>query len=119
MTFVPPLAQILPGRIHGHDEGDFLDSQPALDALLAFDCVVDVFEALEIQEPVKLVFDGKSWADSCFVSSRSAREIVGDADVQSPLTVRHDVDKIHRSFALWLPAAREHAGLGMTNLGRS
>jgi hypothetical protein len=26
-------------------------------------------------------------------------------------------DKIHRSFAWWLPAALEHAGLRMTSLG--
>jgi hypothetical protein len=30
------------------NEGDFLDSQPALDALFVFDCVVNVFETLEI-----------------------------------------------------------------------
>jgi hypothetical protein len=49
------------------NEGDFLDSQPALDALFVFDCVVNVFETLEIDESVKFVFGGESRADSCFV----------------------------------------------------
>jgi hypothetical protein len=44
-------------------------------------------------------------------------KIVGDADVQGLRAVRHDVDKVHRSFAWWLPTALEHAGLRMTNLG--
>jgi hypothetical protein len=62
-------------------------------------CIVNVFEALEIDEPIKLVFGGKSRTGSSLVFSHSAHEIVRDADVQGLRTVRHDVHKVHRSFA--------------------
>lgn len=81
MTLVPLLAQIFPGWISRNDEGNFLDSQPALYALLAFDCVVNVFEALEVDEPVELVLGGESRADSSLVLADSSHEIVRDADV--------------------------------------
>ena len=58
------------GRIHARGpkelcetkgyEGDFLDSQPAFDALLAFDCVMNVVEALEVDEAVEFVFRGET-----------------------------------------------------------
>jgi hypothetical protein len=48
MTLVPLRAQVFPLWVDRNDEGAFLDSQPALDALLAFNCVANVFEALEI-----------------------------------------------------------------------
>jgi hypothetical protein len=117
MSLVPLLAQIFPGWIDRNDESNFLDAQPALDTLLAFDGVVNVFESLEINKPVEFVFCGEFRAGSCLVFTDPPREIVGDAYVQSPRTVRHDVDKIHRSFAWWFPAALELPGLRMTNLG--
>jgi len=82
MTFVPVVAQIPPRRIYRRDQRDFLDSQPALDALLALNCVVYIFEALKIDEAVELVFRGESRTDSCFVFSHPPHEIVGDACVQ-------------------------------------
>ncbi len=99
MTLEPLLAQVSPTWIDRNDERSFLDAQPAFDALLAFGCVTDVFESLEVNESVEFVFRRKSRGDACFVFSHPSEETVGDADVQSPRTVRHDVDKIHRSFA--------------------
>jgi hypothetical protein len=94
----------------------FSISQPALDALLAFDCVVYVLEALEIDEAVEFVFCGESRASFSLVLAYPSHEIAGDARVQGLRAVRHDVDKIHRSFASWLPGALENAGLRMTKL---
>ena len=76
------LRQVFPGWIEGNNEGDFLDSQLALDALLALDCVMKVFEAPEIHEPVELVLRGESRAASHFAFADPPHQIVGDADVQ-------------------------------------
>jgi len=49
-------------------ERDFLGSQPALDALLAFNCIVNVLEALEINESVEFVFRSESRTGSVLCS---------------------------------------------------
>jgi len=84
MTLVPLLAQVAPGRIERNDKCNFLDSQPALDALLALNCVANVFESLEVDEPVEFVFRGKSRTGSSLVLADPSHEIVGNAYVQSP-----------------------------------
>jgi hypothetical protein len=56
MTLVPLFAQIFPRWIDRNDKCDLLHSQPALDALLAFDCVVNVLDALEMNERSSLYF---------------------------------------------------------------
>jgi hypothetical protein len=62
-------------------KSNFLDSQPALDALFAFNGVVNILEALEVDKPVEFVLRGESRADSCFVLADSSQKIVGDAYV--------------------------------------
>jgi hypothetical protein len=99
MTFVPLLAQISPGWIYRNDERDFLDSQPALDALLAFNCIVNVLESLEVNESIEFLFRRKPRTGACLVLADPSHEVVGDACVQGLRTVRHDVDEVHRSFA--------------------
>jgi len=59
MTLRPPLAQVSPTGINRIDKCSFPDPQPAFDALLAFDCVVDIPEVLEVHEPIEFVFCAK------------------------------------------------------------
>jgi hypothetical protein len=93
----------------------FLILNQPLDALLPLNCIVNLLESLEIDKAIKVVSGGESRAGSSLVFPHSADEIVSDANVQSLRTVRHYTNKVHRSFAWWLPAALEHAGLRMTN----
>src|SRR5271169_3854337 len=58
MLFEPLPAQVFPLRIHGHHQRDFLDPEPALDSLLAFDGIANVLEAFEINQTIQFVFRG-------------------------------------------------------------
>src|ERR1700682_4702605 len=99
MTLIPLLAQISPRWIDRNDEGDFLDSQPSLDALLAFNCVVNVLESLEVNESIEFVFRRKPRTGPCLVVADPSHEVIGNTGGQGLRTVRHDVDEVHRSFA--------------------
>jgi hypothetical protein len=82
MAFVPSLTQIAPRRIHGNNQLKFLDPKPALDLLLAVDCVAYVVETFVVNEPVDLVPLAKLRPDSGLVSPNSAAEIICDSNVK-------------------------------------
>jgi hypothetical protein len=94
MMFIPLPAQVSPRRIDRNDQGNLLDSQPALYSFLAFDRVVNILEALKICKAIELVFRGEAGTSSRFVFAHSANEIVRNARVERFRPVGHDVDEI-------------------------
>src|SRR5258708_17316345 len=93
VSFVPRGAQVLPLGIHGNDQRDFLDSQPAFDLLFALDGIAYVVEAFEIPQAVELVLGGEAGADPEFVLARLADETVGASCVERFRAVGLDVDE--------------------------
>src|SRR5260370_17219041 len=101
VRFGPRGGQVLPLGIHGNDQRDFLDSQPAFDLLFALDGVAYVVEAFEIHQAVELVLGGEAGADPEFVLARPADETVGDSGVEGFRAVGHDVDEVLFLRARW------------------
>jgi hypothetical protein len=57
--FAPRFAEVSPGGVVLHDEGDLLNAQPAFDLGFAGDGVLDKLEALEVDQPIDAVSGGK------------------------------------------------------------
>jgi hypothetical protein len=55
MPLVPSLAQIDPRRIHGGNQLNFPDPEPAFDPLLAVDCVAHIVKAFVVNEPINFI----------------------------------------------------------------
>ena len=75
-------------------QGDFLRAAPTFEFLLAGNGGANVVGVLEVHQALQEVFAGKTWRQPMLVLVYAAVEVVGDADVQSPRAIGHDIDVI-------------------------
>src|SRR5215475_5282877 len=78
----PLSRQVLPCRIHTHNQLHLLDSCPALQLLFASYGCVYIFERLPIHQPVNLVSAGKAFEISCLVLKGALANVVRHANVK-------------------------------------
>lgn len=96
-----PVVEILPHRILLQDQGDFPGARPVLQVLLSLNGISDILVPLYPNEPFKAVFPGEAIGNARAVLPSAARDIAGDADIQSPIwTVGDNVDPstLHRAI---------------------
>lgn len=98
MPFVPLHTQILPRRIDRHDQSDLLDPQPAFDLVLALDRIMDILEALEVNQPIKLVLRRKTRSACGLMLPHSLDQVPRNPCVHRLRPVRHE-DEISPGLA--------------------
>src|SRR6266700_1419140 len=72
------MRQVLPGGVALFNQPDLSSADPALDLFLAGNCVTNVREPFEVDQPSDVV----------------PHDVVGDACVQNPRPTGHDVDAV-------------------------
>jgi hypothetical protein len=86
--------QVFPCRIACFDERDFFFACEVFQVFFAGDGVVDVVEALVVDEAVDFVFLCKAVGFSCAVLPDACQQIVGYPDVNGSRPAGEDVDVI-------------------------
>jgi len=94
MPLEPLQTQIPPSGIDGNDQRNLLNSQPALDFFLAFNCTVYILEALEVNETVDLVLCGKPRSTSHLVLAHTSNEAIRDAGIERLRPICDDVNEV-------------------------
>src|SRR5947208_3021701 len=74
--------KINPVRILFLDQRYFPGSRPFLETLFALDCMFDVVEDFEINQPGHLVLFGETLADFQLVLANAPDQIIRDADIE-------------------------------------
>jgi len=85
-------AEVIPTRIQGLDQGDFLGSPPFLDFLFTRDSRTDAGVRFEPDELGDIVFLRESGKDFFFVLADAVRKIAGHAEVEDAGLAGHEVD---------------------------
>jgi hypothetical protein len=86
--------EVLPRWVGGPYEPDFFFAREVFQILLASEGVVDVLEALVIDEAVNSAFFGEGVCYSFAVFADSAAKIIRDTDIESSRAAGEDVDVI-------------------------
>ncbi len=86
--------EVVPGGVGGFDERDLFLTGEVFQVFLAGDGVVDVLEALVIDEAVDFVFCCETVCSPFAVFADAAGKIVRNTDVKSARAAGEDVDVI-------------------------
>jgi hypothetical protein len=69
----PALAQVLPFRVHGHDQCNLLNSQPTFNLFFPRNRIVNITETLKVDKTVDLVARSKTAVRTVLVLEDSLR----------------------------------------------
>jgi hypothetical protein len=103
---VHPLStEIIPWRIHGFDQSNFLAAPPCFDFLLAIDGRIGIDEFLIVDEPCQVISTSESGDEFVLVLEHTMRQVARDAGVEDvrAWSVRHDVNE--EASILWHAAS--------------
>lgn len=90
----PLLREIFPPWILRLDQSNLLRSRPALQLLLPSNRLVNILEALVINEPIAPILAGKPFDVPVLMLQGTAVDAVGHADVKRSRTAANDIDEI-------------------------
>src|SRR6266581_2598387 len=88
------MRQVLPGGVALFNQPDLSSADPALDLFLAGNCVTNVREPFEVDQPSDVVLVRKAGDEATLVLIHTPHDVVGDACVQNPRPTGHDVDAV-------------------------
>src|SRR6266487_547498 len=88
------MRQVLPGGVALFNQPDLSSADPALDLFLAGNCVTNVREPFEVDQPSDVVLVRKAGDEATLVLIHTPHDVVGDACVQYPRPTGHDVDAV-------------------------
>ena len=103
MTGEPLSGEIFPGGIAAFDQADLLHSAPALELLLAVNCLRHVVERFVIHQPMASILFGKALNEPILVFEHSSAQVVRHPDVDHARLAADDVYAIANDLSLTIP----------------
>src|SRR5450759_5459033 len=97
MSFVPPVTQIDPRRIHRNNQLNFPDPKPAFDPLLAVNRVAHIIKTLVVNETINLVTLAECRSAPKLVFPNAAVQVICHSNIAVSYThlraheTRHDL----------------------------
>src|SRR6266516_4421161 len=88
------MRQVLPGGVALFNQPDLSSADPALDLFLAGNCVTNVREPFEVDQPSDVVLVRKAGDEATLVLIHTPHDVVGDACVRNTRPTGHDGDAV-------------------------